>query len=507
MTEQTFVLPDLGEGLKEAMITCWKVDIGDFVAVDEEVVEVETAKAAVEVPIPFAGTVLELHARAGDTIAVGSPLITVGEPGRSGEAKLGPPNEPGGSARLGGVGLRTGEGEAKLGPPNEPGGSARLGGVGLRTGEGEAKLGPPNEPGGSARLGGVGLRTGEGEAKLGPPNEPGGSARLGGVGLRTGEGEAKLGPPNEPRSSGSVLIGYGTGVVTSSTRRRRPAGVVKSGPAKVISPIVRRLATENGIDLDGVTGSGAGGVVTRADVDRAIADVRSDAIRDDDVRIPLTGIRTTIAEKVTTSRREIPDATTWVDVDATGLIAARRLIAETAPVSLLALLARLAVAALREFPDLNSSFDPHSKEILRHNHIHLGIAVQSPRGLVVPVISNAETLDTVTLSDRIAALVAQARDGNIAPALLSGGTVTLNNYGVFGVDGAASIINHPEAAILGVGRIVDRPWVVAGELAVRRVTQLSLTFDHRVCDGASAGGLLRLFADYVENPVAALGRL
>ncbi|OBF26425.1 dihydrolipoamide acetyltransferase family protein [Mycobacterium sp. ACS4331] len=398
MSDQTFVLPDLGEGLPEAAIAGWLVAVGDTVAIDQPVVEVETAKASVEVPVPFAGTVVELHGDPGATLAVGAPLITV-RPDEFAEHRA-----------------------------------------------------------------------------------------------------------EERAGSGNVLIGYGTSVEEGPRRRRRHAPAPGRGtPVKVISPIVRNLARRHGVDLNRLSPTGAGGVVTRDDVERMVTTPPS--VDQDTHRIPVTGIRRAIAEKLGTSRREIPDATTWVDVDATGLLQAKRLLDQTQPVSLLALLGRLSVAALRQFPELNATFDADRQEILQHNHIHLGVAVQSPRGLVVPVLAHADTLDTVTLSERLADLIASARDGRLTPAQMSGGTVTLNNYGVFGVDGSAAIINHPEAAILGVGRIIDRPWVVDGEIVARKVTQLSLSFDHRVCDGGSAGGFLRLFADYVQNPVTALGRL
>ncbi|ORB72588.1 dihydrolipoamide acetyltransferase family protein [Mycobacterium scrofulaceum] len=409
MTDQTFMLPDLGEGLTEAVITRWLVDVGDSVGIDQPVMEVETAKACVDVPIPFAGTVVELHGAVGVAVAVGSPLITV------------------------------------------------------RT------SGFPDPP--------------ESGDTFGHHRD------------------------EERAGSGNVLIGYGTSAHDASPRRRRRAAVtVRGSAAKVISPVVRTLARDNGIALEQLSGSGAGGVITRADLERAIA-AREPGADEDDPRIPVTGVRKFIADKLSASRREIPDATVWVDADATGLLDARGLLSATAPVSLLALLARLTVAALRQFPELNASFDAERQQIVRHRHIHLGIAVQSSRGLVVPVIPHADALDTVALSNNLAEVISLARDGKLPPARLAGGTVTLNNYGVFGVDGSAAIINAPEAAILGVGRIIDRPWVLGGELAVRKVTQLSLTFDHRVCDGGSAGGFLRLFADYVQNPVTALALL
>lgn len=409
MSDQTFVLPDLGEGLTEAVITGWLVNLGDIVVIDQPVVEVETAKASVEIPVPFAGTIVELHAEPGAELAVGSPLVTVRE------------------------------------------------------------------------------------------NDPSVAAEEDAFAPHLSE--------EQPAGSGNVLIGYGTDVEDRSKRRRLPIKTPTTSPAaKVISPVVRKLALSNGIDVAQLSGSGAGGVITRADVERVIS-ATPPVVSGSDLRIPVTGIRRAIADKLTTSRREIPEATTWVDTDATGLLEARRLLSEARPVSLLAILARLAIAALRRFPELNATFDDEHQEIVQHNHIHLGVAVQSPRGLVVPVISHADTMDTDALSDNLAEVISLAGHDKLPVARMSGGTVTLNNYGVFGVDGSAAIINHPEAAILGVGRIIDRAWVVGGELAVRKVTQLSLSFDHRVCDGGSAGGFLRLFADYVQNPVAALGRL
>ncbi len=236
----------------------------------------------------------------------------------------------------------------------------------------------------------------------------------------------------------------------------------------------------------------------------------NDDSRADVVRIPLTGMRRAVADKLSTSRSEIPDATTWVDVDATELMNARRAINAAIPdepISLLALLARLCLAGLARFPELNSSVDTRRQEIVRYRHVNLGIAAQTPRGLVVPVIDAADTLTTTELSAALRETTTLAKEGKLTPGRMSGGTFTLNNYGVFGVDGSTPIINHPEAAILGIGRIVDKPWVVDGHVVARKVTQLSLSFDHRVCDGGVAGGFLRLFADYVEHPVAALGRI
>jgi 2-oxoisovalerate dehydrogenase E2 component (dihydrolipoyl transacylase) len=276
---------------------------------------------------------------------------------------------------------------------------------------------------------------------------------------------------HQPAASGNVLIGYGTG---EPHRRRRRASTARPAAApavKVISPAVRKLARDNGIEVSRLLPTGACGVITRADVDRRLG-ARASAPPDEQ-RIPITGLRKAIAEKLSISRREIPDVTIWVDVDATALVDAKNATAKATKheVSLLSLLGRFAIAGLREFPELNSSVDTGRSEIVRYRHVNLGIAVQTSRGLLVPVIEGADTLDTVALSDAVSQTVRWAREGKLPPSRLSRGTFTLNNYGVFGVDGSTPIINHPEVAILGVGRIVDRAWVVDGEVAVRKVTQ------------------------------------
>ncbi|PWU51940.1 branched-chain alpha-keto acid dehydrogenase subunit E2 [Micromonospora sp. S4605] len=444
---RVFLLPDLGEGLTEAEIVEWRVAVGDTVGVDQTVVEVETAKAVVDVPCPYAGRVVALHGAAGEVRPVGQPLITI------------------------------------------------------------APLDADAAPAGGG--------------------EPAGHATY---------------REEERAGSGNVLIGYGTGH-GGSRRRRRPrlavapqpvaappapapaAATAPGAPATlVISPIVRRLAREHGLDLATLRGTGPGGVVRRADVEAAVAaaaPARLAAVPDrpepadppahvglapadaGDVVVPLTGIRKAIADKLSRSRREIPEVTIWVDVDATALLETRAAInaaTPDAPVSILALLARICLSGLRRYPQLNARVDTEGQRIVQSAGVHLGIAAQTERGLVVPVVRDAQRLTTAELAAELTATTAAARAGTLPPARLTGGTFTLNNYGVFGVDGSTPIINHPEAALLGVGRIVDKPWVVDGQLAVRKVTQLSLTFDHRVCDGGVAGGFLRHVADRVERP-------
>ncbi|MGW1365204.1 dihydrolipoamide acetyltransferase family protein [Streptomyces chartreusis] len=453
-TEQIFHLPDLGEGLTEAEIVEWKVAVGDTVAIDQIVVEVETAKAAVEVPVPFAGTVAKLHAEAGTAVAVGAPLISVG----------------------------------------------------------------------------------------GAPAP----ADLQGAGRSAATDRYR---EEEQAGSGNVLIGYGTGHTQPSRRRRRraappvagaeqralaekpegPAAAVVSQHStaglapRVISPLVRKLARENGIDLAMLTPSGPHGVIQRRDVEQAVAAAEAKTAQPQTtnaatanrtspqvLRIPLRGVRRAVADKLSRSRQEIPDATTWVDADATALLETKNALQAAYPkhgIGLLTLLARICVAGLQRYPELNSAVDTADSEILQFPHVHLGFAAQTDRGLVVPVVRDAHLMTTVELAAEVKRLTGLARTGSLPPDRLTGGTFTLNNYGVFGVDGSSAIINHPEAAIIGFGRMIDKPWVVEGELAVRKLVQISLSFDHRVCDGGSAGGFLRYVADRVENPTTLLADL
>ncbi|CAM5342895.1 Dihydrolipoamide acetyltransferase component of pyruvate dehydrogenase complex OS=Streptomyces microflavus OX=1919 GN=Smic_38720 PE=3 SV=1 [Streptomyces microflavus] len=302
----------------------------------------------------------------------------------------------------------------------------------------------------------------------------------------------------------------------------------------VVSPLVRRLARQHDIDLRRLTVFGPDGLILRADVDSAIrhageateAEARPaaepvaakaprslGAAAPAAERIPLRGVRGAVADKLSRSRSEIPERHLLGDADATELMVARAAMnAASGPsggprVSVLALLARICTAALARYPELNSTVDTAAREIVRLPGVHLGFAAQTERGLVVPVVRDAHTRNAESIGAEIARLTELARTGKLSPAQLTGGTFTLNNYGVFGVDGSTPIINHPEAAMLGVGRIMPKPWVHNGELAVRQVVQLSLTFDHRVCDGGTAGGFLRYVADCVEQPAVLLRTL
>jgi 2-oxoisovalerate dehydrogenase E2 component (dihydrolipoyl transacylase) len=414
-----FLLPDLGEGLTEAEIVTWHVQTGDTVTVDQPIVEVETAKAVVEVPVPFAGRVTALYGQPGDVVAVGEPLLSV-----------------------------------------------------------------------------------------------------------------------DTAESGNVLVGYGT----STGHRRRHRATRSSGDSSVpprngrlpvASPLIRQLARSAGLDLATIRGSGRGGLITRQDVDAAInaRQAGPTAVPEpapalpepapavlepapavppagEVIRIPIRGVRKSVADKLSRSRREIPEATVWVDVDATEMLRLRAALNadESAPkISLLALLSRFTILALHRHPELNARIE--GDEIVMGPSVHLGFAAQTDRGLMVPVVRDAQAHTLEQLAVAVAERTRRARDGTIGPAELTGGTFTVNNYGVFGVDGSAAIINHPEAAILGIGRIIQRPWVVDGQVVPRQMTELTLAFDHRVCDGGTAGGFLRFIADCVESPANTLRHL
>lgn len=488
-----FILPDLGEGLTEAEIVAWLVAPGDEVSIDQPVVELESAKSVVQLPTPFAGVVESLGGEVGQVLHAGDVLMTLAPVGASVE------------------------------PMTDAAAPALT----------EADTAPaPAEA------------TDAAPAPIAA--EPG------------------IAVPTEAASeeSGAVLIGYGTRASTATKRsasapgrfgrRRRPSGGGSAGsggsrtttgpasarldPARsspVVSPIVRRIAREHGFDASQLDGSGPDHLVMRRDVEAYVqelegapatataatgptaepsapaASARPAPTAAEDRRVPLDRMGRAAAAHFSRSRREIPEATVWMDVDATELLAARRQLQEATGerFGVTALVARFVVAGLQRHPLLNSSFDAEHDEIVMHGDVNLGIAAQTPRGLLVPVVHGAGRMSLRELRDAIGSRSEEAVSGAFPPAALTGGTFTLNNYGTLGVDGSAAIINHPEAAMLGIGRLVERPWVVDGKLAVRTVTELTISFDHRVCDGAEAAAFLTFVARCIERPVSVLADL
>ncbi|QDY90235.1 2-oxo acid dehydrogenase subunit E2 [Arthrobacter sp. UKPF54-2] len=526
---KVFLLPDLGEGLTEAELVNWLVAVGDEIRVDQPIAEVETAKSMVEVPSPYAGTVAVLHGEPGQTLDVGKPLISVMPVGGTAAGAGGA--APGNAAPVGAAADDAAPAPSpdSIRPSDDAAGSDR----------------PDATPGAasSAPAGGA----------LDSPSAESPAAVA-----------AEVYREEEKAGSGNVLIGYGTpGGHGVARRTRAPRRAVAESlsevsaaekaaddlvlmrtrvPGKlgaVISPLVRRMARDHGVDLRELQGSGASGLIMRRDVEAAIKPAAADrpagspagteapvqAGADTDARTglgiagrtPVRGVRKAVAANMARSRSEIPEATVWVDVDATALVEMRAALKKADPHNtpgLLAFIARFVTAGLKKFPELNTRIvttedttGGASQEIVAFDGVNLGFAAQTDRGLMVPSVRNADKLSARELDAEIRRLTAVVRDGKATPAELGSGTFTLNNYGVFGVDGSAAIINHPEVGILGVGRIIDKPWVVNGELAVRKVTELTLTFDHRVCDGGTAGGFLRYVADAIENPGSVLADL
>jgi len=446
MTARVFTLPDLGEGLTDAELVRWLVAVGDTVVTDQPIAEVETAKSVVEVPSPYAGRIAALHGSEGENILVGAPLIEVEE--------------------------------------EEAAASATSSGSG-------------------AVLVGYGTTTHAGR-------RPRAS--------RT----ATLEPPRAPAASSATAA-------PTATASSAPADSPRPHVVPVVSPVVRALARSHGIDLSTLRPGRPDGVVTRHDVEaalsaRAQAPTRAStpspspspapaAPADTDPRTGLTvrettafsRLRRTVAETMTRSRSEIPEATVWVDVDATELWDGRRRLARTgrAP-SFLSFVARFALTALARHPELAGRVTADGQGLQLFQGVNLGFAADTDRGLLVPVVRRADRLSVRELDAELDRLARAAREGTLPPADLAGSTFTINNYGSLGVDGSAAIINHPEVAILGLGRAIERPWVVDGAIVPRRILQLSLVFDHRVTDGGVAAGFLRDIADAIESPLGAL---
>ncbi len=483
-----FTLPDLGEGLEDGELVRWHVEVGDEVALNDRIVEVETAKAAVDVPSPFAGRIVERLGEVGDTVAVGTVLVRIE------------------------VGAVT--------PPT---------GGDVAASDATDAATP------------VGAET---PTDASPAAAP----------------ASALDADEEPQP----LVGYGQAAAGTRRRRRgqgQPAAEDTPTTAPAAKPLakppVRKLAKDLGVDLAALApGSGPEGSITRAEVEAAAAAAQppsDDAVRESaaapspapeptvgdaspatvpalhapspgEKPVPgfrgrrpgeveaIRGVRKRIVEKMATSRREIPAASCSRDADLTALWGLRDELTALAReqgfevrVTPFALILRAAVLALRRFPTLNARIDREAGEIHLLEHIHLGVAADTDRGLVVPNIKDAHTRSTLELALELARLAEAARTGTLTPGELTGGTFTVNNYGAFGNDDGDPIINHPEGAILGVGAIRPRPWVVADAdgqetIGIRRVGRFTLAFDHRICDGGEAGRFVTEVAELCEQP-------
>ena len=454
-TVKTFLLPDLGEGLTEADLLTWSVAVGDTVELNQIIAEVETAKASVELPSPYAGTVTTLHAGEGTTVDVGSPFIDI---------------------------------EVTADPDTESGDS----------------LGSPTATGEPEKAGRTPVLVGYGVAAEGTSRR----RRKGGSGPAQ-EAAAAAASPRDASTTDNGAAPTGSG---------RP----------LASPPVRFAAKQQGVDLADIAGSGGQGQITRSDLDRflhsaphgsaALAAPINEAeptptwhavptVVGDEERIPIKGVRKHTAAAMVASAFTAPHVTEFVDVDVTPTMELLEQLKQHkhfagVRITPLTLVAKALLVALRTNPTLNSAWDENAQEIVIKKYVHLGIAAATPRGLMVPNIKNAHALGLRELAVALSDLTGRAKDGKTGPADLADGTITITNVGVFGVDAGTPILNPGEAAILCFGSIRRRPWEYQGEIALRSITTLSLSFDHRLVDGQQGSQFLATMADLLSDPLS-----
>jgi 2-oxoisovalerate dehydrogenase E2 component (dihydrolipoyl transacylase) len=446
-----FKLPDVGEGLTEADIIKWHVRPGDVVEVNQTILEIETAKAVVELPCPFEGTVTELLVEEGTTVDVGVPIITV---------------DVGGDLPTGADVVTT--------PPAE---SAQEPGM-------AGSIAPKVDPTAPQQQKRVPVLVGYGV-------KPGSTTRR----------PRRAPTDSEPRS------GPRRAPVAAAEPEPRSAGARVSVLAK---PPVRKLAKDLGVDLATITGTGPQGSITREDIQQAAtppAPVRMVAAREE--RIAVRGVRKHTAAAMVQSAFTAPHVTEWLQIDVTETMNAVRRLRdlpdfEGLKVSPLLLVAKAFLLAARRHPMINAIWDDATQEIVVKHYVNLGIAAATERGLIVPKIKDAQDLSLPDLARALADLTATARAGKSSPQDLSDGTMTITNVGVFGVDAGTPILTPGESAILAVGQIRDMPWVHEGEIKIRKVTTLALSFDHRVVDGELGSMVLRDVGAMLEDPMRML---
>lgn len=463
MSNNEFLLPDVGEGLTEAEIVTWAVQPGDTVHLNQVICEIETEKSLVEIPSPFEGEIAELLVETGTTVPVGTAIL-----------------------RMRGEGDNAGEGG----------------------GSGSASTGSAAASGSAA---------GSAPERAAQADTAGGGAASAGA-AAAGAAAAGAAAADE-ENSGAVLVGYGTGGAVKSRRAsdRRPALVPAAGVAVApaprgkayAKPPVRRLAKDLGVELAGVTGTGVAAEILRADVqaaasggaERAIAAGAPAAAREE--RVPVKGIRKVVAAAMVESKFTAPHTSVFVEVDATRTMKLVERLKATdsfadVRVSPLLIMAKAVLWALQRNPEVNSAWA--GDEIIRRNYVNLGIAAATPRGLVVPNIKGANELSLVALAEAIGTLTKRARDGVTQPAEMQRGTITITNVGVFGVDFGLPILNPGETAIVAMGSIRKKPWVVKDKVRPRMVTTIGGSFDHRVIDGDVISRFVADIGAAIERP-------
>jgi 2-oxoisovalerate dehydrogenase E2 component (dihydrolipoyl transacylase) len=475
-----FKLPDVGEGLTEADIVRWHVKVGDSVAQNQIIVEIETAKALVELPSPFAGVVSELLVAEGATVDVGTPIIIVDVASTGGGSDRG--GDGGGEQSSADTLAATDATPATDDSASQP--SDR----------------PTDSPEVNAGTGRTAVLVGYGPRDDSP------------VRRRTRQPSAQAAVSSMPAQSWpsvapAVAVPNGNGSGGNAEVDDVAAGVLAKPP-------VRKLARDLGIDLQTLQGTGPDGIVTRSDVEAAADTSRSGTPqrslpRGGEERISVRGVRKATAQAMVTSAFTVPHVTEFTTIDVTRSMRAVARLRELpefvdVKVSPLLLVAKAILLGLEHYPMVNSAWDAATDEIVVKHYVNLGIAAATPRGLVVPNIKNAEALSLAQLARSINALAATARDGRTSVADMQHGSFTITNVGVFGIDTGTPIINPGEAAILAMGAIREQAWVHSGKVKPRWVTTLALSFDHRIIDGELGSRFLRDVAMFLEDPASSL---
>jgi pyruvate dehydrogenase E2 component (dihydrolipoamide acetyltransferase) len=488
-----FKLPDVGEGLTEAEIVTWKVKQGDVVVINQILVEIETAKSLVELPSPYAGTVQDLLVPEGETVAVGTPIIAIGDGADAPEAASPP------------------AGGAHAGPAEQTESDPYLG-MAERAAQAEGARSAEIDLSNPAASGSA-----EGESLVGRMKADRGAVRR----ARRPAAAVQTQAAFEPTGEAAPIDLDEEDEVDGPAVPATPAPPAPGNVRVLAKPPVRKLAKDLGVDLTSLAGSGPNGTVTREDVESATAGglessepARASGARE--TREPIKGVRKMMGQAMVASAFTAPHVTEWVTIDVTRTmefverLKARREFRDVR-VSPLLVLARAVMLAMRRTPEINSWWDEAAQEVVYKHYVNLGIAAATPRGLVVPNIKDAEQLSLLQLAGALNELVETARSGKTQPAEMAGGSFTITNVGVFGVDSGTPIINPGESAILAFGAIKKQPWVVSGdsgdsgdEIAVRQVTTLALSFDHRHVDGEKGSRFLADVAGILEDPASAL---
>jgi len=477
-----FRLPDVGEGLTEADIVKWHVKPGDRVTVNQIIVEIETAKAVVELPSPYEGVVAELLVAEGVTADVGTPIISVDVNPGAGRAAAGQGAE--------GAADHNAEGAADQGEAATADALAE-----------DLVPPPPAEAGAEPRMHGA----------LAPKPER--QAVLVGYGVKLGSTKrrARKAPGPDARAAAASAASTTTTEIYGAAGASRPDRGER--PAVLAKPPVRKLARDRGVDMSALEGTGPGGSITRDDVLSAAGgdagrpvQLAAVASVPREERIPIRGVRKHTAAAVTASAFTAPHVTTFLQVDMTETMAATARLRSLPDfggvrVSPLLFVARALLVAAARQPMINSSWDEAAQEIVVRHYVNLGIAAATDRGLIVPNIKDAQALSLPALARALQDLAETARAGKATPADLTGGTITITNVGVFGVDAGTPILTPGEAAILAFGQVKEAPWVHAGQLAVRKVATLALSFDHRIVDGDMGSAVLRDTGAMLTDPL------